>query len=82
MKKETKDLIISMIETWNMFNSQNRVDVHFDDSEFSPKRWSLDVSIKDVIKPDFVAFLLPALVAQECSWIIYAYGSNVIFHIL
>lgn len=70
-----------MVETWNKFHSQNRIDAHFDDSEFSPKHWSLEVSIKDIINPDFVAFLLPALIAQGCSWFIYAYGSNVIFHI-
>ena len=81
MKKETKDLLISMVETWNKFNPRGSVDAHFDESEFSPKHWSLDIAIGGVVPSDFMAFLLPALIAQDCSWFLSAYGSKVIFHI-
>lgn len=81
MKKETKDLLISMVETWNKFNPSKSVDAHFDDSEFSPKHWSLEIAINGVVCSDFMAFLLPALIAQDCVWFFSAYGSQVIFHI-
>lgn len=81
MKKETKDLLVSMIETWNKFNPQRSVGATFDDSEFSPKHWSLDIAFSGVVCSEFMAFLLPALIAQGCIWFISAFGSNVIFHI-
>lgn len=81
MKKETKDLLISMVETWNKFNPSRSVDAHFEDSEFSPKHWSLDIAFGGVVGSEFMAFLLPALIAQNCIWFISAYGSQVIFHI-
>ena len=81
MKKETKDLLVTMVQTWNQFNPQKAVRAHFDDSEFSPKHWSLDMAIEGVVSSDFMAFLLPALIAQDCVWFFSAYGSEVIFHI-
>lgn len=70
-----------MVETWNKFNPQRSVDADFDDSEFSPKHWSLDIDIRGVVSSDFMAFLLPALVAQDCHWFLSAYGSEIRFHI-
>lgn len=81
MKQETKDLILLMIETWNKFHLGEKVEASFDESEFSPKHWSLEVAISGVVSPNFILFLLPTLVAQNCAWFIHAYGSNVIFHI-
>lgn len=81
MTKETKDLIITMIQSWNQFNPRKAVKVHFDDSEFSPKHWSLDMAIEGVISSKFMSFLLPALIAHNCHWFLSAYGSEVIFHI-
>lgn len=81
MKKETKDLLIGMVETWNKFNPSKSVDAHFDESEFSPKHWSLEIAIGGVISSEFMSFLLPALIAQGCIWFFSAFGSDVIFHI-
>lgn len=81
MKKETKDLLVNMVETWNKFNPSQSVDAHFDDSEFCPKHWSLDIAIEGVVCSSFLAFLLPALIAQGCQWFLSAYSSQVIFHI-
>lgn len=81
MKKETKDLIITMIQSWNQFNPQKAVKVHFDDSEFSPKHWSLDMAIEGIVCSDFLAFLLPALVAQNCIWFVSGLNQRIIFHI-
>ena len=81
MKKETKDLVVTMVETWNKFNPSGWVDAQFDDSECSPKQWSLDLALGGVMSSEFMAFLLPALIAQDCHWFLSAYGSEVIFHI-
>lgn len=81
MKKETKDLLVSMVETWNKFNPKRSVDARLDESEFSPKHWSLDIRIGGVIPSDFMAFILPALIAQDCLWFISGLDSDVIFHI-
>lgn len=81
MKKETKDLITSMIKSWNQFNPQKSVDVHFDESEFSPKHWALEVAIGGVVCADFMAFLLPALQAQNCLWFFSGINNHVVFHI-
>lgn len=81
MKKETKDLLITMVESWNKFNPRRSVDVDLDDSEFSPKHWSLDMSFGGVVSSDFIAFLLPALIAQDCIWFVSGLGNRVILHI-
>lgn len=81
MKKETKDLLVSMVKSWNTFNPQKAVDAHFDESEFSPKHWSIDMAIEGVVCSDFMAFFLPALQAQDCVWFFSGYSHQVIFHI-
>ena len=81
MKQETKDLLVNMINAWNQFNPQKRVDAHIDDSEFSPEHWSLDIAISGVICSDFYAFLVPALQVNQCYWFLHGLGDNVCFHI-
>lgn len=81
MKKETKDLLICMVETWNKFNQSKSVDAHFDELEFSPKQWSLDLAIVGVVNSDFMNFLLPAIYAHDCIWFMNACGDNLILHI-
>lgn len=70
-----------MVETWNKFNPKSYLDAHFDDSEFSPKHWSLDIAFGGVVPSTFMAFLLPALIAQDCLWFVSGCGSKVVFHI-
>lgn len=81
MNKETKDLVIKMVNTWNQFNLSKKVDAEFDDSEFSPSNWSLDIDIKGVVNSDFVMFLLPALVCHNCHWFLSECSGRVSFHI-
>lgn len=81
MKKETKEMLVNMINAWNMYNPQKSVDAHFDDSEFSPNHWSLDVAFSHVICSDFIAFLLPALQVNNCVWFMHGSNDNVCFHI-
>lgn len=81
MKKETKDLLINMVETWNKFNLRKSVEAHFDESEFCPKNWALDIAIEGVISSDFMMFIQPVLIVQDCQWFFSAYGSQVNFHI-
>lgn len=70
-----------MVETWNKFNPSKSVDAHFDESEFCPKQWSLEIAISGVVCSEFMNFLEPALFANNCMWFFSAYGSQVIFHI-
>lgn len=81
MKKETKDLLVNMVEGWNKFNPQKAVMAHFDDNEFSPKCWSLDVAMEDVVDSDFIVFLLPVIQVKNCIWFLHAYNNKVILHI-
>lgn len=81
MKKETKELLIKMVNTWNQFNLVKKVDAEFDESEFAPGLWSIDLEIKGVVNSDFVMFLLPALVCQDCHWFLSECGGRVSFHI-
>ena len=74
-------MLVKMVNAWNQFNPQKSVDVEFEESEFSPKNWSLDVSIKGVVSSDFMAFLLPALQAHGCYWFFSGYSDRVSFHI-
>lgn len=81
MKKETKDLLVNMIQAWNQFNPQKAVKAHFDDNEFSSKCWSLDVAMEGVVGSDFIGFLLPAIQVNNCIWFLNAYNNKVILHI-
>lgn len=74
-------MLVKMVETWNQFNLAKKVDVEFDDSEFSPGHWSVDLDIKGVVNSDFVMFLLPTLVCQGCHWFISECSGRVSFHI-
>lgn len=81
MKKEVKELLVNMVNTWNVFNPQKAVNVHFDDNEFNPKCWALDVALEGVVGSDFIGFLLPAIQANNCIWFLNAYNNKVILHI-
>lgn len=81
MKLETKDLIMQMVTTWNQFNCAKRVDVEFDESEFSKGHWAINLELKGVVNSDFVMFLLPTLVCQNCIWFLSECGGRVVFHI-
>ena len=81
MKKETKDLLVTMVQTWNQFNPQKAVKAHFDDDEFEPSHWALDVAIENIVTSDFLGFLLPALQAYKLIWFLNGCGNKVIFHI-
>lgn len=81
MKKETKILLVSMVSTWNQFHVSKRVDVEFEEDEFSKGHWSLQVIIRGVVNADFVSFLLPALTSNNCHWFIAQYDGRVAFYI-
>lgn len=81
MKKETKELIVKMVKTWNQFNCSKTVDVEIEEDEFSKGHWSLSLRIRGVVNSDFVMFLLPSLVCQECHWFIHECGGRVVFNI-
>ena len=74
-------MLVKMVESWNTFNLSKSVKVNFEESEFSPKNWSLELSISGVVCSEFVAFLLPALQVHRCIWFLSGYNDNVIFHI-
>lgn len=81
MNKETKILLVTMVSTWNQFNTSKRVDVEFDENEFSKGHWSLAVRIRGVVNAEFVSFLLPAMVSNNCIWFIAECAGRVVFHI-
>lgn len=81
MEKVTKDLLENMIQTWSKFNPQKAVIAHFDENEFSPEHWALDVAFEEVVNPEFLSFFLPALQVGNCIWFVHAYNDKVIFHI-
>lgn len=81
MKKETKDLLVNMVQAWNQFNPQKAVKVSFDDSEFNKGCWALDLALGGVVNSDFICFFLPAIQVNNCIWFLNACGDNVIMHI-
>lgn len=81
MKKETKDLVVKMVTTWNQFNCSKRVDADIDESEFAKGHWSVKLCMRGVVNSDFVMFLLPSLVCQECIWFIGECDGRVVFYI-
>lgn len=81
MKKETKVLVIKMVNAWNQFNPQKSVDTEFEENEFNKGSWSLNIKFSGIVLSDFIAFLLPALMANNCIWFISAIDDKVILHI-
>lgn len=81
MKKETKELLVKMVHTWNQFNLVKKVDAEIEESEFQKGCWSIDLAIRGVVNPEFVMFLLPTLVCQECYWFLGDSNGRVFFHI-
>lgn len=81
MKLETKNLLVTMVSTWNQVNVSKKVDVEFDEDEFSKGHWSLVVIIRGVVNAEFVSFLLPAMISNNCHWFISEYDGRVAFYI-
>lgn len=81
MKKETKDLVVTMVNTWNQFNRSKRVDSTIVESEFSKGHWSIELEIKGVVNSDFMTFLQPALYSNDCIWFFAGSNDTVVFHI-
>lgn len=81
MKKETKDLLVSMIESWNKFNPQKAVDAYFSNDEFKPLWGSIEIAFDSVAGSDFIGFILPVIMTHKCIWFMNACGSRLIFHI-
>lgn len=81
MNKETKDLVVKMVETWNSFNLSKRVDAEIESSEFSKGHWAVDLRVRGVVNSDFLMFLLPTLVCQGCMWFLSECGGKVVFNI-
>lgn len=81
MKKETKELLVKMVHTWNQFNLVKKVDAEIEELEFSKGNWSIDLAVRGVVNPDFVMFLLPTLVCQDCIWFLSDNDGRVAFHI-
>lgn len=81
MEKETKDLLVLMVNTWNQFNINKKVDAEIDAREFSVGCWSIDISICGVVNSDFVLYLLPAIIARNCIWFLGGTDERVVFHI-
>ena len=81
MEKCVKDLFISMVKTWNQFNPQKSVNAEFEENEFNKGKWSLNISLAGVVGSDFIAFLLPSLMAYNCIWFLSGFDDKVVFHI-
>lgn len=81
MKKEIKEMLESMINAWGYYNQSKRVTFKMECEEFSRGHWSMDLRCSGVINPEFMAFLLPALSANDCIWFLSGIGNDVIFHI-
>ena len=81
MVNETKDLLILMVTTWNQFNVNKKVDAEIERNEFSPGHWAIDLSISGVVHPEFVLYLLPAIIARNCIWFLSGSNDHVVFHI-
>lgn len=81
MKKETKDVLVKMVDTWNQFNLSKKVDAEIGESEFSRGRWALTIRLRGVVNSDFLMFLLPSLVCQDCTWFIHECEGRVVFYI-
>lgn len=81
MKKETKEMLVIMLKSWNQFNAAKAVVFEFEESEFSRGHWSLELKFSGVVPSDFIGFLLPALAAHGCIWFMSAVSNQVYFHI-
>lgn len=81
MEKRVKDLFISMVKAWNQFNPQKSVNAEFEENEFNKGQWSLNIILVGMVVSDFLAFLLPSLVAYNCIWYMGAHNDKIIVHI-
>lgn len=81
MKKETKILLVSMVSTWNQFHVSKRVDAEFEEDEFQKGHWSLEVRIRGVVNAEFVSFILPAIISNNCHWFLAECAGRVVFYI-
>lgn len=81
MEKCVKDLFISMVKTWNQFNPQKSVNAEFEENEFNKGKWSLNIILAGVVCSDFVAFLLPSLMAYNCIWFMSGRDNTINLHI-
>lgn len=81
MKKETKEMLVLMLKSWNQFNAGKAVVFEFEDSEFTRGHWSLELKLSGVVPSDFIGFFLPALAANNCTWFMSAINHQVYFHI-
>lgn len=81
MKKETKEMLVMMLKSWNQFNAAKAVVFEFEESEFSRSHWSLELKFSGVVPSDFIGFFLPALAAHNCIWFMSAVSNQVYFHI-
>lgn len=81
MKKETKEMLVLMLKSWNQFNAAKAVVFEFEDSEFTRGHWSLELKFSGVVSSDFIGFFLPALAANKCTWFMSAINHQVYFHI-
>lgn len=81
MKKETKEMLVLMLKSWNQFNASKAVVFEFEDSEFTRGHWSLELKLSGVVPSDFIGFFLPALAANNCTWFMSAINHQVYFHI-
>lgn len=74
-------MLESMVSAWFLYQPAERVEYEVESDEFSRGHWSLDLKIKGVVSPEFLAFLIPALRANECHWFMSAINSYVVIHI-
>ena len=81
MKKETKEMLVLMLKSWNQFNASKAVVFEFEDSEFTRGHWSLELKLSGVVPSDFIGFFLPALAANNCTWFMSAINHQVYLHI-
>lgn len=81
MKKETKEMLVLMLKSWNQFNAGKAIVFEFEDSEFTRGHWSLELKLSGVVPSDFIGFFLPALAANNCTWFMSAINHQVYFHI-
>lgn len=68
MKKETKEMLVLMLKSWNQFNVVKAIMFDFEESEFSRGHWALELKFSGVVPSDFIVFFLPALAAHNCTW--------------
>lgn len=81
MEKCVKDLFISMVKTWNQFNPQKSVNAEFEENEFNKGKWSLNIILAGMVGSDFIAFLLPSLMAYNCIWYMGGVNNTISLHI-